>query len=200
MQIKYSFSLSRLLKHIGNNTFGIISAYLGKLSLKENKERHKKLKAMIKSKGYGYKEIKGFWQGEETKKLEEEYALFIPKITYEDISKIGKELEQEAVIYGNPNAGDKGEIILLAPLTNTVLKEFKDIHTNPNESWDMFSKIKNKSFKFSSVNWYLNVPPEKNSFINAMVVDAWKDFSRCADLSEEEDRQLTITHKVKAKL
>ena len=183
-----------------DNTFGIVSAYLGKLSLEENKKRHKKLKALVKSKGYGYKEIKGFWQGEETKKLEEEYAIFIPKVSFEDITKIGKEFEQEAIIYGNPAAGDDGEIILFAPLNNHIIQEFKSIHTNPNASWDMYSKIKNKSFKFSSVDWYLSMPPIKDSFMNALVNSAWQDFSKCSDLSEEEDKQATITFKVKAKL
>ena len=44
------------------------------------------------------------------------------------------------------------------------------------------------------------MPPEKNSFMNALAVEAWKDFSKCSDLSEGEDRQATIAHKVKEKL
>ena len=200
MQVKYSFSLSRLLKHMDKNTFGVVSGYLGKLSLKENKERHTQLKKLVRAKGYGYKEIKGFWQGEETGKLEEEYALFIPKITFEDVISIGKEFEQEALIYGNPNASEDGEIILYAPLKNSILQEFKGIHTNPNKSWDMYSQIKNKSFKFSSVEWYLGLPPKRDSFMGAMAANAWGDLSKCSDISEEEDRQATLTYKVKAKI
>ena len=190
---KYSFNLSRLIKHLEDNSFGIISGYLGKLSLKENKERHKKLKSLVRSKGYGYKEIKGFWEGEETKKLEEEYALFIPKITFEDIKSLGKEFEQEAIIFG-----EEGKIILYSPLTNTTLKVFKTIQTNPDDSWKEFLKVKNKSLKLSS--WYMEMPPEKNSFMNSLVIEAWKDFSKACDLPNEIDKLITTTLKVKAKI
>ena len=193
MQIKYTFNMSRVLKHIEENTFGVISAYLGRLSLAENKVRQRQLKELVRSKGYGYKEIKGLWQSEKSEKLEEEYALFIPKVSFEDIISFGKKFEQEAILYGNPNAGDDGEIILYDTKAGTIKHTFNGIHTNPNASWDLFSKIKNKSFKFSSVVWYMGDAPEKNSFITAMLSEAWKDFSKCCDLSEEEERILDLT-------
>ena len=196
MKVKYSFNLSRVLKHIKDNSFGIVSAYLGELSLKENKERQKKLKNMVKSKGYGYKEIKGFWKSDDSDKLEEEYALFVPKVSYEDIKTFGKEFGQDAVIYGN-----KEEIVLFDTKNNKVIRQFTDIQTNPNQSWDLYSKIKNKSFKFSSVDWYMSEPPEKNSFMRAMVCEAWEDLNKQVDITDEEDFKISTVkkaiHKIK---
>ena len=39
--------------------------------------------------------MKGFWKGE-SKELEEEYSLFVPKITHKDIVALAKEYNQEA--------------------------------------------------------------------------------------------------------
>lgn len=191
MEIRYSFSLSRVLKHIGDNSFCMVSAYLGALSHTENKKRHKELKTLVRSKGYGYKEVKGFWKGQ-SGKLEEEYALFIPKVSFDDAKSFGKEFKQEAVIYGNPN---EDGIILYDPINNSILKEFGDVKTNPNESWDMYSQIKNKSFKFSNVDWYMKEPPERSTFMGALANEAWGDITRACDISDEEDTRITLLKK-----
>ena len=196
MKVTYSFNLSRVLKHIKDNTFGIVSGYLGGLSLKENKERQKKLKDMVKSKGYGYKEIKGFWKGE-SGELEEEYSLFIPNVTFEDIKSFGKEFDQEAIIYGNPSVD---EIIVFNLRKNSTIHQFKGIQTNPNDAWDAYSKIKNKSFKFSEVDWYMDEPSNRTSYMGALSNDAWCDLTKAWDISEEEDRKITITKKAHHKL
>lgn len=193
MEVKLSFNLQRLVQHIKENSFGIISGFQAGKDKKENLKNHNKLKEQIRSLGYGYKEMKGFWKGE-SKELEEEYSLFVPKITYKDIVALAKEYNQEAVVYGN-----KDEVVLLSKTGNPI-KEFTKTETNAQEAWESYSKLKNKSFRFSSVDWYCSEPHTRNSFIGATLNEAWFDVNSKFDLDEEFDNKITVTKKAALKL
>lgn len=194
MDIKFSFNLQRLVEHIKNNQFGIVSAFLAGKTKAENLRAHKDLKDKIRGKGYGYKELKGFWKGD-SGDLEEEYSLFVPKITFLDVKNLGAEYGQEAVIYGN---GD--EVILFNTRENSVVKQFKNTETNAQDAWTSYSKLKNKSFRFSSVDWYLAEPHKRDTFVGALLNDAWFDLKACIDLDSEEDFRITTTKKAHLKL
>ncbi len=196
MEIKFSFNMQRLVQHVKENNFGVVSAFLGKLDKKENIKRHKELKEKVKSLGYGYKELKGFWKGKDNV-LEEEYSLFIPKISFEDISKLGKDYEQEAIIYGNSSEDD---IILFSPMDSHTLRTFSKIETNSQEAWSAYSKLKNKSFKFSEVDYIAAEPHERDSFMGAIINESWYDLNSWNVISEKEDQRATITKKTTAKL
>lgn len=193
MEVKLSFNLQRLVQHTKENSFGILSGFQAGKDKKENMQNHKKIKEEIRSLGYGYKELKGFWKGD-SNELEEEYSLFVPKISHEDILKLAKEYNQEAVVYGN-----KDEVVLLSKSGNPI-KEFTKTETNAQEAWESYSKLKNKSFRFSSVDWYCAEPHARNSFIGATLNEAWFDLTSKFDLDEEFDNKITVTKKAALKL
>lgn len=193
MEVKISFNLQRLVQHIKENSFGIISGFQAGKDKKENVKNHKALKEKIRSLGYGYKELKGFWKGE-SNELEEEYSLFVPKINYDDLVSLAKENNQEAVVYGN-----KDEVVLLGKSGNPI-KEFGKTETNAQEAWESYSKLKNKSFRFSSVDWYCSEPHKRDSFMGATLNEAWFDVTSKFDLDEDFDNKITVTKKAALKL
>ncbi len=91
-------SISRIFQHIENDkSFGVVSAFRGDYSKKENMDRHAKLKETIRDSGYGFIEMRGGYNGDEG--FVEELSLFVPQITRKDIIKFGEEFEQHSVIY-----------------------------------------------------------------------------------------------------
>jgi len=194
MEIKYSFNLQRLVQHIKENNFGIVSAFQAGKDKTENIKAHKELKEKVRSGGYGYKELKGFWKGD-SGELEEEYSLFVPKLPYAEAKKLGKEFNQEAIIYGNGE-----EVILFNTKENSVIKQFTNTETNAQDAWTSYSKLKNKAFRFSSIDWYLAEPHERNSYMGAVLNEAWFDLKSCIDFPHEEDIRITTIKKAHLKL
>ena len=195
METKISFNLSRLLTHVKDRRFGVLSAFLAGKDKKENTASHKELKEKVRSKGYGYKELKGFWTGE-SGKLEEEYSLFVPNITFEDIKDLGKTYNQEAVIYGN---GD--EIILFGIKEDHIVKQYHGMETNDlNKAWESYSNLRNKSFRFSNVDWYLAEPHTKDSYMGSLLNEAWFDLNSQIDFETDIDTKITLSKKAHLKL
>jgi len=91
-------SLSRIWKHIEEDirSFGVISAYRAGES--DNKENHKKLKDMIRKMGLGYIEMKGGYKEDEGGFVNER-SLFVPNIKRKDVIDLGKEFDQDTVLY-----------------------------------------------------------------------------------------------------
>jgi len=128
-------SLSRIWKHIEeDSSFGTLSPFRKDLTVKENEERYKELKNIIRSLGYGYIELEGGFNEEGT--MVKEKSLFIPKIKKEELIKLGERYNQYSVIY-------KDE------------KEFIEIGTNDKSGIgkilnDFISKGWNKNLSFDS--------------------------------------------------
>jgi hypothetical protein len=127
MRIKQASSLSRVWQFIQdpNKTFGIVSAYRNDHVImsdpnpseeevlknkKQNKavsgKKHKELKEKIRDMGLGYVELIGGTQettpdGKEIDVLED--SLFIPNISKDDLMQLGKQYNQDSVIYKNRN-------------------------------------------------------------------------------------------------
>ena len=58
-------SLSRIMTHIEKTeNFGVMSPFRKVLSDKENLDRYKELKVLVREKGYGFIELKGGYQEE----------------------------------------------------------------------------------------------------------------------------------------
>ena len=59
--------LSRVFQYIEDDKrdFGIMSAFRGANSEKENKAKHEELKKMVRGMGYGYIELRGGYKGDE---------------------------------------------------------------------------------------------------------------------------------------
>jgi hypothetical protein len=79
--------------------FGILSAFRGSNSDKENKARHEELKKAIRQMGYGFIELRGGYKGDEG--YVEELSLLIPNITKKGIVDLGRQFQQHSVMYKN---------------------------------------------------------------------------------------------------
>lgn len=92
-------SLSRIWQFVEdkNKQFGVMSAFRGDLSSRENEERHKELKDAVREMGYGFVELKGGY--EEEVGIVEEKSLFIPNISKKEIIELGKRYNQDSVIF-----------------------------------------------------------------------------------------------------
>jgi hypothetical protein len=93
--------LSRVFQYVEDDKkdFGIVSAFRGVNSDKENKARHEELKKMVRQMGYGFIELRGGYKGDEG--YVEELSLLIPNITKKGIVDLGRKFEQHSVMYKN---------------------------------------------------------------------------------------------------
>jgi len=93
--------LSRVFQYVEDDKkdFGIVSAFRGTNSDKENKTRHEELKKMVRQMGYGFIELRGGYKGDEG--YVEELSLLIPNITKKGIVDLGRKFQQHSVMYKN---------------------------------------------------------------------------------------------------
>ena len=93
--------LSRVFQYIEDDKrdFGIMSAFRGANSEKENKAKHEELKKIVRGMGYGYIELRGGYKGDEG--FNEELSLLIPNITKKEIVALGRKFAQHSVMYKN---------------------------------------------------------------------------------------------------
>ena len=99
-------SLSRILSHIeSDRSFGVISAFRGDLSKKENMQRHADLKDQVRQKGYGFIEMRGGYK-EEDGGFVNELSLFIPNAKKRDLMNLGGEYDQDSIIYKDKDSFD----------------------------------------------------------------------------------------------
>ncbi len=96
-------SLSRIMTHIEKTeNFGVMSPFRKEVSDKENLDRYKELKEVVREKGYGFIELKGGYQ-EETGFINEK-SLFIPNIKKKEMLELGKKYDQHSVIIKDKKA------------------------------------------------------------------------------------------------
>lgn len=150
-------SLSRIFQHVENtNSFGVVSGYRADLPIAVNKERHSKLKDMVRAKGYGYIEMRGGYSGDQG--FVEEYSLFVPMVSKKDIISFGQQFDQHSVIYK-----DAAEFVLIGTnedsgvgkvMTNFVRGGKTNINLAKDAIKDFFSALakgghKGKKFVFN---------------------------------------------------
>ena len=181
MKIKVSFNLSRAWEHFTNKQFAVISAWRKEFTIEKNEERGEELKDLVRSKGLGYKEVKGVWHNA-AGEVENEYPLFIPLMSYNDALELGAEFNQDTII-----CGDGEKIIIVDPKSNKLLEEFTNMETAFQQAWTDYSQLKARinpekakqrgqelrRFRFTSVDWTFINPPELNSYMNAVGIRAW---------------------------
>jgi hypothetical protein len=137
-------SISRIFQHIENDkSFGVVSAFRGDYSTKENMERHGELKEIVRDGGYGFIEMRGGYNGDEG--FVQELSLFVPQVSRKDIIKMGQEFDQHSVIYK-----DSGEFSLIGTneaagvgkvLTNFIRGGKKNLDLAKDSIKDFFSSI-----------------------------------------------------------
>ena len=106
-------SLSRLLSHIQNRAFGIISACRSERSKKENDEKSQQLKNDIRSNGFGFINVNGSYvensgTPEETVVKEKSFLVIGDKNVdggklLSFLKKEGQKFDQESIFYLQAN-------------------------------------------------------------------------------------------------
>ena len=140
-------SIGRIFQHVQNkDCFGIITAFRGSNTLKENQRRNEKLEQEIKRLRFGYNKVKGYYveNGKEPV-IEESFIVYSSSDRDEELinflKSACKEFEQECfllVLDGVAELWDsKGSIQTIG-----------DFHPTPSTLGSMYSRIKNKPFRF----------------------------------------------------
>lgn len=181
MKVLYAFSLSRVYHHFKKGDFAIISAYVGGVSQEENDSRADEMQKAVRSLGYGYVEVKGYWEDEETGEAYEEYPLFIPEITLEDAVWLGQgefyeqDLKpQDSIIY----ADNKGIYLLSIKGGLDVDMEFDRMEANDlKDAWKFWSSYRGRKWRYGSVTWSMKEPPSPSpqSWSEAARRHYWKE-------------------------
>lgn len=153
-------SLGRVYQHVsgekGVKSWGMVTAYRGANSKKENIDANKKLKSDIRGGNLGYFEVEGHWRECQDpnidyndcpdSKLKDsiEVSLFVPNISKSLITKLCKKYEQDAVVYSGPETEGKVVLIFKSGGTSTIGSKFE-----PNKVAQAYSVVKNRSFLFA---------------------------------------------------
>lgn len=73
-------SLGRMYQHVKGAGFGIITSWRQDFSVKKNLALFKQLKSVVRSAGFGFVELDGYWEDEEATEAGHEPSLFIPAV------------------------------------------------------------------------------------------------------------------------
>tara|TARA_Y100000310_G_scaffold290049_1_gene316925 strand:- start:613 stop:1281 length:669 start_codon:yes stop_codon:yes gene_type:complete len=167
-------SLGRVYQHIkkqASKSFAIITAFRGGYSLKQNKSRNKKLGSNIRSLGFGFFKVKGYWVECQDESLEYkdcpdnmkvpvvEYAYFIPNIIKKDVVKLAKKYDQDAIIYQGEETDDKVELISKSGLSIMKLGKF-----SPDKIKQAYTQVKGHTFVFEGFEYQPTGQLENLSF------------------------------------
>jgi len=107
-------SWSRIIQHIeGDDDFAVISAYRTENTDKQDLAAHVKLKEVVRSLNLGYiEQDSGYtYKDKETgeSEIRKERSLFIPNIDYKTAMDIGKQFDQESILF---KSKDKGFVLV----------------------------------------------------------------------------------------
>jgi len=152
-------SLGRVYQHVtgknGTKSWGMITAYRGVNSKKENIALNKKLQRDIRSENLGYFEVEGHWRECQDpnidykdcpdSKLKDsiEVTLFVPGVSKNTILSLCKKYDQDAVVYSGSDTEGKVFLIFKNGGSTTIGSKFE-----PNKVAQAYSVVKNRSFLF----------------------------------------------------
>lgn len=153
-------SLGRVYQHVMKadvKSLGIITAFRGKNTGKENAALNKKLGAEIRSAGHGFFRLRGHWRECQDKKVAykdcpEKDLIDVVELSYgvvgiskELIAKLGRKYNQDSVVYLGPDTGGKA-ILIFKTGTEEKIGSF-----HPQKIAQAYSRVKGKTFIFEWV-------------------------------------------------
>lgn len=156
-------SLGRVYQHVkkdASDSFAIITAYRGQYTKSKNKSRNKELESQVRSLGLGFFKLQGYWLECQDDSMEYadcpddmkvpsvEEALFIPNISMKDAIRLGKNYDQDAIIYQGSETNDKVELV---SKSGSSIMKLGDFH--PNKIAQAFSKVKGRTFTFEGFRY-----------------------------------------------
>lgn len=130
--------------------FGILTAY-GPFSKNENKRRQTKLLQELQKRGYrNIEPLTGSWEGVS------EHSVLVPNMAFDDLVELGKEFDQDSVIYKDPS-GVVGMYYPKDDKAEFAVKDDGDIAAKWEADEKLYSKSRNVSFEFGFL-WGQKVP------------------------------------------
>lgn len=153
-------SLGRVYQHVSGNknvkSWGMITAYRYANNKKQNIAANKSLENDLRGMGYGFFRVEGHWQECQNKDIpydkcpkdqlvdSTETSFFVPNIKQEQIHKLCKKYEQDAVVYGGEDTNKEATLIFKDGSKDSV-GTFK-----PDKVQQAYSKLKGgKTFAFN---------------------------------------------------
>lgn len=119
----HELNLGRIYQHSVDSNVGMITAYRGEFDLETNEKRNRELQSAIRSNGFGYVPVTGFYVEnpgqEDEQKVQEKSFLVISnkndanKLKY-FLMRMGAKYNQDSVLYKD-HATDKAILIGTAP-------------------------------------------------------------------------------------
>ena len=141
--------LARVVKHMKEDCFGILTAFRGDYTKKQNNERNKNMKGMVRRAGYSYIDLRGSGYVEDGDNEVIEDSIFVicpPDEDFDDFSgkimDIGNAFDQESVIVSDRTA----IMLVFQDGSSEVIGDPTKIKTT--DIGPYFSKIKGKKFEF----------------------------------------------------
>ena len=141
-------TLQKLLSRGG--AFGVISAYTT-VSKSENQKRHGMLMADLQKLGHRPTTLKGSWEGVTEK------SLLIPRMRPEDLFKLGRKYEQDAVIYKSKDGVIGMYYTKGAPRAEVAVDPKGEAAVAIANDPSLYSKARGVSFQFEFL-WGQEVP------------------------------------------
>jgi len=156
-------SLGRVYQHIkkdASESFAILTAFRGGLSKRDNIKRNKQLQSDVRSLGYGFFKVKGYWQECQDPEIEYsecpddlkvpvvEESLFVPNISQKEAVKLAKKYDQDGIVYQGKETNDKVEIVSKTGSSLAKLGKF-----SPNKIARGYTQIKGRNFTFEGFEY-----------------------------------------------
>jgi len=167
-QDKVALRIQQMKKMLSKGKhFAVLTPYGGskKRSKNENKQRLSKFMRALQKMGYKTENIKSKWEGVG------ENSVLVPNMTLADAIKIGKEFEQDAIIYKDPS-GTLGMYYTKNDTAEIAVKPEGDIAVELSKDPDLYSKARGISFSFG-VLWGQKVPWDGRKPIKRKDVEKW---------------------------
>jgi hypothetical protein len=165
-------SLARIWSHIeGGRPFGMITAFRGSYTKRDNLSRNKQMESAIRAAGLGFFRMEGHYvenYGKENAQDVQEQSFFVIGNKGEEdtfklfLKTLGTKYDQDSVFYFDPKTA-KGYLIG----TNSTgypgkNKEISVGKWHPSKAGEFYSKMKNSKFVFEDIQ----TPPTILSLVN----------------------------------
>lgn len=165
-------SLSRIWKHIEEGRpFGMITAFRGDYTRKDNLARNKKMEAAIRAAGYGFFRMEGHYiegYGSGNAQDVKEQSFFVIGDSGDDetfklfLKQQGKKFDQDSIFYFDPEK-KKGFLIGTNSTGWPGLNKEMDVGKwHPSKVGEFYSKMKRQTFVFEKIEH----PPNILSLVN----------------------------------
>jgi hypothetical protein len=156
-------SLSRIWQHTKESNIGMITAYRGEFDVRTNDSRNQKLAAELRSNGFGYIQVTGFYienLGQEDEKPVTEKTFFVTSYANDNdklknfLVKMGAKYNQDSIFY---KAADSEQATLIGTTAGrwsglkTVVNVGKFV---PQKLGMYYTKMKgDRKFTFESIEY-----------------------------------------------